>query len=68
MFDEAADGAAVVSLCCALAWEDSRPSPPWCCALAKEDSRPSPPLPTPPGGVLNLSPDEGIVSVRLICA
>ena len=70
MFDEVADGAAaaVVSWCCTLAGKDSRPSPPWCCSLAEEDSRPSPPLLTPPGGVLNLSPDEGLVSVLLIGA
>ena len=68
MFDEVADGAAVVSWCCALAGKDSRPSPPWCCASAEEDSRPSPALPTPSGGVLNLSPGEGLVSVLLIGA
>ena len=37
-------------------------------ALAEEESHPSPPLPNPPGGVLNLSPDEDLVSVLLIGA
>ena len=68
MFNDIADGAGAVSLCCALAVKDSRPSPPWCCASAEEDSYPSPPLLTPPGVVPNLSPDESYVSVLLIGA
>ena len=49
----------------ATAFDEAAPS---CCALAEKDSRPSPPLPSLPGGVCDLSPDEGLESVLLICA
>ena len=49
----------------ATAFDDAAPS---CCALAEKDSRPSPPLPSLPGGVCDLSPDEGLESVLLSCS
>ena len=49
----------------ATAFDEAAPS---CCALAEKDSRPSPPLPSLPGGVCDLTPDEGLESVLLICA
>ena len=48
-------------------FDDAVPAPS-CCALAEIDSRPSPPLPSPPGGVCDLSPDVGLESVLLISA
>ena len=49
----------------AIAFDEAAPS---CCALAEKDSRPSPPLPSLPGGVSDLFPDEGLDSVILISA